>query len=76
MSNENKNKEKKICKEGEVLTLNGDCMKLEYNTETQDTDLTLKKNCKNPDAIEMFAEIGVSLAGDKGKFNVNFSNED
>ena len=61
-----------VCKKGEYLTLDGKCVKLTHNTKTRDTELTLKRNCDNDEAVELFMEVGESLAKRKGRFNITF----
>lgn len=66
---------KKVCENGEVLTLDGDCVRLVHNKTTRDTRIVFKQNCGNDDAMELFGEIGYALAGKKGKINIDFEDE-
>ena len=71
VANGRDNKKRKVtqkeCKDGYVLNLAGDCVELEYNPKTKKTSLTFDENCDNPDAVEMFSNIGIALAEDNEK---------
>ncbi|GAG58394.1 unnamed protein product, partial [marine sediment metagenome] len=63
------------CKEGEILTIDGECLQMKFNEQSKDAELWFDPDkCTNPDTMRVYTEMALGLVSGKGRLKIKIGN--